>query len=191
MASGLASTPAIELSYARLIVAVCVGNSLRATMYAARIAAASGDAPETDTGLEAKGRYGPSRTAFTASNIAICAMAVRTCVRNAFSGTDAPSDVNRLPQSSSTAGPVSVVTGGCAVTWPLGSLVMSSATGMPMNNVRARRISVIEPPVRGGAKHDQKLAWSHNWLECRHWGVIRQRGPALTGVARRLPARGC
>ena len=32
------------------------------------------------------------RTAFTASNIASCAMVVRTCVRNAFSGTDAPSD---------------------------------------------------------------------------------------------------
>src|SRR5262245_5520046 len=33
-------------------------------------------------------------------------MVVRTCVRNAFSGTDAPSAANRLPQSSSTAGPV-------------------------------------------------------------------------------------
>src|SRR5262245_25972653 len=32
-------------------------------------------------------------------------MVVRICVRNEFSGTDAPSDVNRLPQSSSTAGP--------------------------------------------------------------------------------------
>src|SRR4051812_46769634 len=75
-------------------------------MYAARIAAASGDAPGSDGGFDAKGRYGPSRTAFTASNIANCAMVVRICVRNAFSGTDAPSEVNRLPQSSSTAGPV-------------------------------------------------------------------------------------
>src|SRR6185369_15500432 len=33
-------------------------------------------------------------------------MVVRICVRNALSGTDAPSDVNRLPQSSSSAGPV-------------------------------------------------------------------------------------
>jgi hypothetical protein len=77
-------------------------------MYAARMAAASGDAPGAEWGFEAKGRYGPSRTAFTASNIASCAIVVRTCVRNGFSGTDAPSEVNRLPQSSSSAGPVSV-----------------------------------------------------------------------------------
>src|SRR5262245_36727221 len=66
-------------------------------------------------------------------------MVVRTRVRKGFSGTDAPSDVNRLPQSSSTAGPVRalpVVTGACAVTCPLGALVMSSATRMPKNNVR-------------------------------------------------------
>jgi hypothetical protein len=36
--------------------AVFVGNSLSATMYAARIAAASGDAPKTDTGFDANGR---------------------------------------------------------------------------------------------------------------------------------------
>ena len=59
------------------------------------------------------------------------------CV-TAFSGTDAPSDVNRLPQSSSTAGPVRAltgVTGACAVSCPLGTLVMSSATRMPKNGV--------------------------------------------------------
>src|SRR6266545_8156285 len=108
-------------------------------MYAARIAAASGDAPGTDTGFDANGRYGPSRTAFTASNIANCAMVVRTCVRNAFSGTDAPRDVNRLPQSSSTAGPVAaltIATGACAVGCPLGPLGMSIATRMPTNIVR-------------------------------------------------------
>src|SRR5262249_22656877 len=66
-------------------------------------------------------------------------MVVRTCVRNAFSGTDAPSEVNRLPQSSSTADPVramTVVTGACAVSCPLGALVMSSATRIPKNDVR-------------------------------------------------------
>src|SRR4029453_2018378 len=98
--SGLAGTRAIDALYALSMVAVFVGNSFQATMYAARIAAASGDAPGTDGGLEAKGRYGPSRTAFTASNIASCAMVVRICVRNGFSGTEAPSKVNRLPQSS-------------------------------------------------------------------------------------------
>src|SRR5262245_66244790 len=41
--------------------------------------------------------------------MASCAMVVRMCVRNAFSGTDAPSAVNRLPHSSSTAGPVNPV----------------------------------------------------------------------------------
>src|SRR5262245_55881489 len=86
--------------------AAFVGNSFSATMYAARMAAASGDAPGAETGFEAKGRYGPSRTAFTASNIASWAIVVRTCVRSAFSGTDAPSEVNRLPQSSSSSGPV-------------------------------------------------------------------------------------
>src|SRR5439155_8418737 len=104
--AGRAGRPALDVLWALSIVAVLVGNSLRATMYAARIAAASGDAPGAGIGFDAKGRYGPSRTAFTASNIASCAMVVRICVRNAFSGTDAPSEVNRLPQSSSTAGPV-------------------------------------------------------------------------------------
>src|SRR5262245_34986486 len=88
------------------MVDACVGNSIKATTYAARMAAASADAPGAETGFEAKGRYGPSRTAFTASNIASWAIVVRTWVRNEFSGTDAPSDVNRLPQSSSSAGPV-------------------------------------------------------------------------------------
>src|SRR5262245_22858621 len=106
IASGLVTTRAIDALYALSMIAVFVGNSFRATMYAARIAAASGDAPQGDGGFDAKGRYGPSRTAFTASNIASCAMVVRICVRNGFSGTDAPSEMNRLPQSSSTAGPV-------------------------------------------------------------------------------------
>jgi hypothetical protein len=38
-------------------------------------------------------------TALTASNIASRAVVVRTYVRNAFSGTNAPSDVNWLPNS--------------------------------------------------------------------------------------------
>src|SRR5436309_1432647 len=38
-------------------------------------------------------------------------MVVRTCVRKAFSRTAIPSDVNRLPQLSSTAGPVTAPTG--------------------------------------------------------------------------------
>ena len=49
------------------------------------------------TGLGAKGLHVLSRMAFTASNIAICAMVVRTCVRNAFPGTDAPSQRDGSP----------------------------------------------------------------------------------------------
>jgi hypothetical protein len=45
IAPGLAGTVAIDVLYALLIVATFVGNSFKATMYAARIAAASGDAP--------------------------------------------------------------------------------------------------------------------------------------------------
>src|SRR5215510_3097643 len=109
-----------------------VGNSFRATMYAARIAAASGEAPRADEGFDAKGRYGPSRTAFTASNIASCAIVVRTCVRNAFSGTDAPSDTNRLPQSSRTAdADRALTTGAGPVSCPLRLPDRSEVMTMP------------------------------------------------------------
>src|SRR5690349_16974874 len=74
-------------------------------MYAALIAAASGEAPGAAAGFEAKGSKFPSSTAFTASNIASCAMVVRTCVRSTFSCTATPREVMRVPQSLSTAAP--------------------------------------------------------------------------------------
>src|SRR5438045_8850303 len=125
------------------MVAVFVGNSLRATMYAARIAAASGDAPQGDGGFDANGRYGPSRTAFTASNIASCAMVVRICVRNAFSGTDAPSAVNRLPQSSSTDGPVKGTAerpGAAFVPWPRSVSTAATTTRITHARIDFRRV---------------------------------------------------
>src|SRR5215470_13797559 len=74
-------------------------------MYAALIAAASGEAPGAVAGFEAKGSKFPSSTAFTASNIASWAMVVRTCVRSAFSPTATPREVMRVPQSLITAAP--------------------------------------------------------------------------------------
>src|SRR5262249_55964765 len=74
-------------------------------MYAALIAAASGEAPGAAAGFDANGSKLPSSTALTASNIASCAMVVRTCVRSAFSPTAIPREVMRVPQSLSTAAP--------------------------------------------------------------------------------------
>src|SRR5262245_3637185 len=74
-------------------------------MYAALIAAASGDAPGVAAGFDENGSKFPSSTALTASNIASWAMVVRTCVRSAFSPTATPREVMRVPQSLSTAAP--------------------------------------------------------------------------------------
>src|SRR5262245_6886008 len=131
------------------MIAVLVGNSLSATMNAARIAAASAEAPGTDGGFDAKGRYGPSRTALTASNIANCAMVVRTCVRNAFSPTEAPSDVNRLPQSSSNADPVSAGTDdACPLIWPLGPNVRTNRIPTITNAAKLQCLSFMTAPFQ-------------------------------------------
>src|SRR6185369_15099710 len=100
-------------------------------------------------GFDAKGRYGPSITALTASNIAICTMVMRTCVRSAFSPTWVPSDVNRVPHSSRTAGPVRALADGIAALLlgiHFGPAVMTSRTATIANAAELQNLSFMTAP---------------------------------------------